>query len=175
MFVSPPTSAAPSRTSPFSMTAPASWPSARRCRPESTGRGHRCRRREGRQRLRLGRAVPPRVDHRHQHHPGAHGRQDRAPDHRRFPGHLRDRPHQSAGCLQSLLPQARAAGRARAAVRGQGARARRRRGRHAARRGGDRAPGPRPGGARRGGDRYPVSQLLCPARSRGARQGDPGA
>ena len=121
------------------------------------------------------RAVPPRLDHRDQHHPGAQGRQDRAAHHRRLPRHLRDRPHQSARCLQSVLPEARAAGRAGAAVRGQGARAGRRRDRDAARRGGDRRIRPAAGAARRGSRRHSVSQLLRPARPRGARQGDPGA
>ena len=51
-------------------------------------------------------------------HAGAHRRQDRAADHRRLSRHLRDRPHQPAGRLQPVLPQARAAGRARAALRG---------------------------------------------------------
>ena len=87
------------------------------------------------------RAVPARLDHRHQHHPGAHRREDRAADHRRLSRHLRDRPHQPAGRLQSVLPEARAAGRARAALRGARARARRRRGRQAARRGRDRGAG----------------------------------
>ena len=80
-------------------------------------------------------AVPARLDHRHQHDPGAHRRQDRADHHQGLPRHLRDRPHQPAGCLQPVLPQARAAGRARAALRGQRAHARRRRDRHRARRG----------------------------------------
>ena len=79
--------------------------------------------------------VPARLDRRHQHHPGAHRRQDRAGDHRRLPRRLRDRPHQPARRLQPLFPEARAADRAGAALRGQGARARRRRGGDAARRG----------------------------------------
>ena len=121
------------------------------------------------------RAVPARLDHRDQHHPRAQGRQDRAAHHRGLPRHLRDRPHQPARCLQSVLPEARAAGRAGAAVRGQGARAGRRRDRDAARRGGDRGVRPAAGAARRRSGRHPVSQLLCQARPRGARQGDPGA
>ena len=104
----------------------------------ASGRRHQHRRRQGRQRLPLGRAVPARLDHRHQHDPGAHRRQDRAADHRRLPRHLRDRPHQPARRLQPVLPEARAAGRARAALRGQGTAACRRRDRHAARRGRDR-------------------------------------
>ena len=47
--------------------------------------------------------------------------------------HLRDRPHQPAGRLQPVLPEARAAGRAGAALRGQGAGSGRRRDRPAAR------------------------------------------
>ena len=86
----------------------------------AAGRRHQPRGREGRQRLPLGRPVPARLDGRDQHHPGAHRRQDRAADHRRLPRHLRDRPHQPAGRLQSVLPEARAAGRARAALRGAG-------------------------------------------------------
>ena len=94
-------------------------------------------------------------------------------DHRRLSRHLRDRPHQPAGRLQSVLPQARAAGRAGAALRGQGARARRRRDRPAARRRRDRGAGRRARKARDRGLRDPVPQLLRPRRSRGARQGDP--
>ena len=122
----------------------------------------------------LGRPVPARLDHRHQHDPRAHRRQDRAAHHRGLSRHLRDRPHQPARRLQSVLPEARAAGRARAALRGEGARARRRRGRHAARRGRDR-------GARRASSKQlgieaaAILFLNCYAqrRPRGARQGDP--
>ena len=96
------------------------------------------RRRQGRQRLRLGEPVPARLDGRHQHHAGAHRREDRAGDDRGLPRRLRDRPHQPARRLQSVFPEARAADRAGAALRGQGARARRRRGADAARRGGSR-------------------------------------
>ena len=106
--------------------------------PDRLVDGIQQRRREGRQRLRVGEPVPARLDRRHQHHPGAHRRQDRAGDHRGLPRRLRDRPHQPARRLQSVLPEARAADRARAALRGQGARARRRRGGDAARRGGAR-------------------------------------
>src|SRR6266487_3628227 len=45
------------------------------------GRGHQCRSGEGGQCLQIRRAVPARLHHRHQHHPGAQGRQDRAPHH----------------------------------------------------------------------------------------------
>ena len=75
-------------------------------------------RRKGRQRLWLGRAVPARLDHRHQHHPRAHRRAGPRWSSPRLSRHLRDRPHQPAGCLQPVLPEARAAGRARAALRG---------------------------------------------------------
>ena len=92
--------------------------------PQRLVEGINARGREGRQRLPVRRAVPARLDHRHQHHPRAHRRQDRAAHHRGLPRHLRDRPHQPAGRLQSVLPEARAAGRAGAALRGQGARAR---------------------------------------------------
>ena len=101
----------------------------------SAGRRHQQRRREGRQRLRLGEPVPARLDRRHQHHAGAHRRQDRAGDDRGLPRRLRDRPHQPARRLQPVFPEAQAADRAGAALRGQGARARRRRGGDAARRG----------------------------------------
>ena len=67
-----------------------------------SGRRHQCRGRKGRQRLPIRRAVPARLDHRHQHHSGAHRRQDRAAYHRGLPRHLRDRPHQPAGRLQSV-------------------------------------------------------------------------
>ena len=92
---------------------------------------------------RVRRPVPARLDHRDQHDPGAHRRPDRAGHHRGLPRHLRDRPHQPAGRLQPVLPEARAAGRALAALRGERARARRRRDRPAARRGRGRGARPR--------------------------------
>ena len=101
--------------------------------------------------FRSARAVPAWLDGRDQHHPGAHRRQDRAADHRGLPRHLRDRPHQPARRLQPVLPQACAAGRAGAALRGEGARARGRRDRAAARRGRDR-------GARRASSRRSASR-----------------
>src|SRR6266511_2601015 len=74
-----------------------------------------------------------------------------------------DSAYKSAGRLQPVFPQARAARRAGAAFRGEGARAFRRRNRGAPRREGDRGVRPHAGTARRGGDRDPVSQLLCQA------------
>ena len=64
------------------------------------------------------RAFPSRLDHRHQHAAGAHRRQDRAAHHQGLSRHLRDRPRQSAGLLQSVLQEACAADRAGAALRG---------------------------------------------------------
>ena len=124
-----PTSAAPSPTSRCSTTRPAGSPSARRCRRrERLVDGISSGVDKAGSDYASAEPVPARLDHRHQHHPGAHRRQDRAGHHRRLPRRLRDRPHQPARRLQSLFPEARAADRAGAALRGQGARARRRRG-----------------------------------------------
>ena len=71
----------------------------------ASGRRHLRRGRQGRQRLRRRGAVPARLDHRHQHDAGAHRRQDRTAHHRRLSRHLRNRPHQPAGRLQSVFPK----------------------------------------------------------------------
>ena len=67
--------------------------------------------------LSRGAALPPRHDRRDQHHPGAHRRALRAAHHPGLSRHLRDRPRQPAGILQSVLPPARAADRPRSALR----------------------------------------------------------
>ena len=68
-----------------------------------------------------GAAVPARHHGRDQHHPGAQRREMRAADHAGLPRHLRDRPRQPAGVLQSVLPEAHAADRPRPALRDHGA------------------------------------------------------
>ena len=123
---SEPISAALSPMSPRSTKRPASCSSARPVHAAPSGRGHPRRRRQGRRRLSKRRAFPARHDHRDQHAAGAHRRPDRAADHPRLPRYLRDRPHQPARFLQSLLREARAAGRALAALRGRRADAGRR-------------------------------------------------
>ncbi len=133
---------------------------------------HRERRRQGRRELPGGAAFPARHDGRDQHHPRAHRRDLRAAHHARLSRHLRDRPRQPAGILQSVLPPARAADRARPALRdpraprlaGQGA--------DQARRGPGARGGRRRGGAGRAGDRDPVSALLSQSRARAAGEGD---
>ena len=174
---SPPISAARSPISPFRRGDRQAAPSARRCRRRThlvegindgvakagTAYEH-------------GRAFPARLDHRHQHHPRAHRRQDRAAHHQGLPRHLRDRPHQPAGFLQSLLPEARAAGRARAALRGERAhrsptaRSRRRSTTTRSRRSATSSPAL---GIEAVGD--PLPPLLSQSRPRGARQGDPAS
>ena len=63
-------------------------------------------------------AVPPWLDGRDQHDPGAHRRAHGAGHHRRLSRHLRDRPHQPARRVQPLFQETRSADRARAALRG---------------------------------------------------------
>jgi len=87
------------------------------------------------------RPVPARLDGRDQHRARAYRRPRRAHHHGGVPRHLRDRPHQPAGRLQPVFQETRAAGCARAAVRGQGTGSGRRRDRPAARRARDRSLG----------------------------------
>ena len=72
---------------------------------------------QGRRAVSRGAAVPARHHGRDQHHPGAQRRALRAAHHAGLPRHLRDRPRQPAGILQPVLPAARAADRARPALR----------------------------------------------------------
>ena len=104
------------------------------------------------------------------------GRQDRAAYHPGLPRRLRDRPHQPAGRLQSVLPETRAAGRTRAALRGQGARAwPTARSETPLDEAETRGVRPCARTARRGSRRDPVPQLLRAIRDHEvARQGHPG-
>ena len=101
---------------------------------------------------------------------GAHMR---AAHHAGLPRHLRDRPRQPAGVLQPVLPEARAADRARAALRDHGADGRAGQGADPARRGGGARPWSRQAVAQGvAGDRHPVPALLPQSGARAAREGD---
>ena len=100
------------------------------------------------------------------------GRNLRAAHHAGLSRHLRDRPRQSAGILQSVLSPPRAADRARSALRDQRAHGLAGEGADQARRGCGAGGGRRRGRPRRRGDRHPVPAFLPQSRARAARQGD---
>ena len=140
--------------------------------PQRLVTGIEKRRRQGRIDVRGGAAVPARHHGRDQHHPGAQRRALRADHHAGLSRHLRDRPRQPAGILQPVLQEARAADRARPALRDHGAHRRPGRGADQARRGPGAQGRARGRRARRAGDRDPVPALVPQSGARAARQAD---